>query len=512
MAALLLAAMPMAAQETYENAKIVAEDLNGTARYVGMGGAMDALGADISTIGTNPAGIGLFRSSNASASFGAVVQQGGESFGPGNKTNMSFDQVGFVYSNPSGKDGFLNVAFNYHKSRNFDYILSAADMLYNSSQNKLTYAKAKNGLLYETYKNDEGFILPNFNHSLVSCNQLDDIYSRNLNFDTGDNNWYYENAQNYTLNRAHKGYVGEYDFNISGNIADRLFLGLTVGYHDVHYSHYGEYTELYDGLSLKVCDDRQIKGSGVDIKAGLIFRPIEYSPLRFGLSVSTPTWYELTTENYTSITDGELTASNGEAYKFKLYTPWKFGVSMGHTLGNYMAFGATYEFTDYSHLDTRYETGDYYDWWTDSYYTSSSSDEVMNAHTKKTLKSVSTLKVGMELKPDKDFAVRLGYNYVSPMYKKDGWKDGTLNTDGSYYSSATDYTNWDATHRITCGFGYYLGPLSMDLAYQYTTTSGKFSPFMEYVDDQYPEENITPHEVDVNNKRHQLIFTLGYRF
>ena len=55
--------MPVAAQETYENAKVITEDLNGTARYVGMGGATDALGADISTISTNPAGIGLFRHS-----------------------------------------------------------------------------------------------------------------------------------------------------------------------------------------------------------------------------------------------------------------------------------------------------------------------------------------------------------------------------------------------------------------------------------------------------------------
>ena len=64
----LATAMPVVAQETYENAKIATEDLNGTARYVGMGGAMDALGADISTIGSNPAGIGLFRKSNISAS------------------------------------------------------------------------------------------------------------------------------------------------------------------------------------------------------------------------------------------------------------------------------------------------------------------------------------------------------------------------------------------------------------------------------------------------------------
>ena len=48
--AMALATVPMLAQETYENAKVSAQDLNGTARYVGMGGAMEALGADISTI------------------------------------------------------------------------------------------------------------------------------------------------------------------------------------------------------------------------------------------------------------------------------------------------------------------------------------------------------------------------------------------------------------------------------------------------------------------------------
>ena len=61
-AALMMAAvLPVAAQDTYESARLLGSDLNGTARYVGMGGAMEALGADISTISTNPAAIGLFR-------------------------------------------------------------------------------------------------------------------------------------------------------------------------------------------------------------------------------------------------------------------------------------------------------------------------------------------------------------------------------------------------------------------------------------------------------------------
>lgn len=70
LAAMGMMALPMSAQETYENAKITKQDLNGTARYVGMGGAMEALGADISTISSNPAGIGMFRRSSVSISGG----------------------------------------------------------------------------------------------------------------------------------------------------------------------------------------------------------------------------------------------------------------------------------------------------------------------------------------------------------------------------------------------------------------------------------------------------------
>ena len=62
-AALPMFALSMAAQETYQDTKLIGNELNGTARYVGMGGAMEALGADISTIGSKPAGIGLFRCS-----------------------------------------------------------------------------------------------------------------------------------------------------------------------------------------------------------------------------------------------------------------------------------------------------------------------------------------------------------------------------------------------------------------------------------------------------------------
>ncbi len=506
-AALTLAILPAAAQETYENAKIAWGDLNGTARYVGMGGAMEALGADISTIGTNPAGIGLFRKSQANLSLGLVSQQDGQAFGGGHTTNMSFDQLGFVVATRSNSTSFLNFGFNYHKSRNFNYILSAADRLQNASQMKLTYAKAKNELLYE------GNGTPNFNHSYATCNQLDDLYARNILYDGAENTWYYENADSYNFDRRHWGYIADYDFNISGNINNRVYLGLTIGVEDVHYKHYSEYTEQFSANSpIRIADDRHISGSGANLKLGVIFRPVETSPFRIGLAVTTPTWYDLTTSNYTTASDAGGTADASDSYEFKLYTPWRFGLSLGHTIGNYLALGASYEYTDYGSLDSRYKTGERYDWWYDDYYSQSESDDVMNRHTGETLKGVSTLKLGAEFKAAPEVAVRFGYNYVSPMYKKDGFKDGTLDSDASYYSSATDYTNWEAIHRITCGLGIQLDKVNLSAAYQYSMQNGNFEPFMSYYDNQDAADDNIANIVKVNNKRHQFLLTATYTF
>ena len=508
----LAAAMPVVAQETYENAKIATEDLNGTARYVGMGGAMDALGADISTIGSNPAGIGLFRKSNISASFGFNTQEGAKDFAGSNRTRMSFDQIGFVYSVRTGESSYTNFAFNYHKNANFGFILSAEDRLSHASQNKLTYAKAKNGLLYDG-TDSRGW--PNIDSPFASCNQLDDMYTRNLNFDTDDNVWYYDEASAYTLNRNHKGYIGEYDFNLSGNVNDRFYWGLTVGIHGVHYKHYGEYEESLDGFKIRVSDDRRISGTGFNIKGGVIIRPIEESPFRFGLSVATPTFYNLTTENSTSmiLTDAYGTSvTNNEKLDFKLWTPWKFGLSLGHTVGQMLALGAGFEYADYGSLDTRYKTGRYYDYWTDTYRENSSSDSEMNRHTEQTLKGVYTLKLGAELKPVPEMAVRLGYNYVSPKYQEDGFKDGTIQSEGSYFSSATDFTNWKATNRITCGLGYQVGDVNLAFAYQYSTQKGEFMPFMNYIDNEIAADDNLCDPVEVKNNRHQVLFTIGYTF
>lgn len=516
-----IAAVSLSAQETYENAKIATEDLNGTARYVGMGGAMDALGADLSTIATNPAGIGLFRHSTANVSFGFVSQQGGHGFADVNKTSMSFDQAGFVYAHRTGRSSFINFAFNYHKSRNFDYILSAANALHGASQNKLSYSKGAEGVFG---LDNEGY--PVIDYNSPTFTQIDYLYYETLLTRTDESgNSYndYIEGENFLFNRANSGYIGEYDFNISGNINDRVYLGLTFGISDVNYKGYSEYTETLAGGAgnVIISDERRIDGTGFNVKAGIIFRPIESSPFRAGVSVATPTWYDLNTSNTTSLSNqtninNRRSGSTGESYDFKLYTPWKFGVSLGATFGNYLAIGAGYEYADYGNLDSRVNDGGYYGYYGE-YYDSSSSDRAMNRHTEQTLKGVSTFKVGAELKPVSNLAVRVGYNYVSPMYEENGYKDGSINSYGSFYSSSTDFTNWKATNRFTLGVGYNVNKFSFDLAYQYSAQSGDFKPFDGYdVTVDYPNYNETINNrcesVKVDNKRHQLLLTLGYHF
>lgn len=524
------------AQETYENTKLIDNDLNGTARYVGMGGAMEALGADISVINSNPAGIGLFRRSSGSVSFGLVSQDGASSFKYGNKTNASFDQAGFVYSLRDGRRTFINFGFNYHKSKNFDYILNAASGLNGASQHKLSYMKAL------ANENNLDKTSSGWRGKFAYTSQLDNLYYNTLMMTSSDG-FFYNDASRYEFGCAETGYIGEYNFNSSANVNDRVYLGITIGIHDVHYTGHSLYSEALVNLNnqtagdITVNDERRITGTGYNASFGIIFRPVDASPFRIGLSVTTPTWYDLKTSNYTYLINntkadggGKLQGdypnyTTGESYEFKLFTPWKFGVSLGHTVGNYLALGASYEYADYSRLDTRVNDGYDVDYWGDV-YEHSSSDEPMNRHTRETLKAVSTFKIGAEAKVMPNLAVRAGYNYVSPMFKKEGYKDGNIDSYGSNYSSATDYTNWEATNRYTVGVGYTLGKMSFDLAYQYAQTNGKFHPFADsYLDYTYPGQDSNGNDVTmtesldnyanavkVSNKRNQLLLTLTYRF
>lgn len=528
--ALMIVGISAMAQDTYENARMLSGDLNGTARYVGMGGAMEALGADISTISTNPAGIGMFRRSWAGLSLGAVSQQGVNKFDNLSKTNMSFDQAGFVWASRTGESSYVNFAFNYRKGKNFDQILSADAVMGQNSLSNVVFIKDAAGDY--TLENKNGAWMGMYGRDLSnSFTQMDEVVANGMTMDDLTQTTAFTRdiaADDYYFDRAHRGWTADYDINISGNIRDRFYWGVTLGIHDVNYHGYSDYEERYwytdngvDNYPVNIAleDERWIDATGADLKFGAIFLPIEESPFRIGLSLATPTWYEVKSENNTTFyndlyRDGYLDWGNekyslSNVYEYKYYTPWKFGLSVGHTINNCLALGASYEYSDMGAASTRIYNGRY-----NSYDEEQTDpDRVMNKHTDNTLKGVSLLKVGLEYKPDPSLAVRLGYNYQSSMYNEDGYKNTSLDSPSNAYVSTADYTNWDATNRITCGLGYKKDHLNVDLAYQYSVTKGTFYPFaadaVNFTDGTFVNPT-SP--ADVSFKRHQLLLTLGYTF
>ena len=154
----------------------------------------------------------------------------------------------------------------------------------------------KNKDVFYGYADDN----PSNNDISRAYGQLDYLYWNTRLVDKNDaTKFNYDAANGYDFNRSQRGYIGNYDFNISGNVNDRVYLGFTLGLRTVNYKGYSEYVEnLVNAANREigtatVADERKVTGTGFDLSAGVIFRPIEESPFRIGFSVNSPTWYDI---------------------------------------------------------------------------------------------------------------------------------------------------------------------------------------------------------------------------
>ena len=509
----LLALATASAQNAYDAEKLLGNDLNGTARFVGMGGAMGALGGDISVMRSNPAGIGIFRSNDVSVSFGFNNTSAKSNFNgvsmKEDKTRASFDQVGFVYSNKIGNNTslrFVNFGFNYHKSKNFNRLFSMGGALDGLSQSyQLAQEMERYGLTGAEFDD----ILNVDNPYTKYWNQLPVLGIMGVRTDLVDwipdaeyNPWGWDGVNNNFFSQETGG-INQYDFNVSFNIEDRVYLGATLGVYDVNYNRFTSYTENLsddngaDNGGYTLDNDYRLEGTGIDLKLGVIVRPVESSPFRLGFAVHTPTWYDLR-ESYDATLSSDIYAFEGGytqtlsnflvtpsadylTYDYNLTTPWKFNVSAGTTFAGAVAVGAEYEYQDYSSSKLKdmdgYELGD-------------------QSSVENYLKGVHTFRVGMETRIVPEFSIRAGYNYSSAAFAKDAY-----NALASY-STRTDFNNTEARNTVTFGLGYRGSVIYADLAYKYDMYKSKFYAF----------DDLDLPATKVDNERHQVLLTIGARF
>lgn len=538
MACALLIGTEAGAQTIYDAANFSGKDLNGTARFVGMGGAMGALGGDISTIGVNPAGIGLFRSHDLMTTFGFNYTTSKSNFsGTAMNTDKyrgSFDNIGFVYSSKIGNHTalkYVNFGFNYHKAKSFNRDFAMGGNLNGLSQTdqmaNLSWGLSEGNMALDYLNSDNadaGWLsILGWNGCLIHPTSESGEY---IGFPANDPSGSYSSRE--------RGGIDAYDFNLSFNVNDRVYLGFTVGAYDLNYTKntlYSEYfpssTVVNNGYFLEDADYSysleslmRTTGNGVDFKAGVILRPIEESSFRIGAAIHTPTFYELTMYNSSILTSNADVDKNGyiipvnpykfdtykeisgdEVTQYKLRTPWKFNLSMGYTIGSTVALGAEYEYQDYSTSKLSY------------YDDVSMRDE--NSMMKDYLKGISTLRLGAEIKLVPEFAIRAGYNYSGAAYKNDAYKNLPLNS----VRTDTDFSNGKSINNYTIGLGYRSGSFYADLAYQYSAYNEDFYPFVKEaynadnsIDMPKTIKNMNIVKTTVNNDKQQVILTLGVRF
>lgn len=509
------------AQTAFDANRLMGSDLNGTARFVGMGGAMGALGGDISTIGTNPAGIGIYRSNDVMLSFGLNSTTADSEFAgnsmSSSKVRPSFDNAGFVYSSKIGNSTalrYVNFGFNYRKLKNFNKVMTMGGDLNGLSQTDQMAGQAQ-GLDPDELDAKNKYDNTNpWNVNGIGWLSLMGWNGRVMSYDEADKQYHgFGSATSYPygdFSSEEKGSIQAYDFNVAFNFSDRVYLGFTIGAYNVDYSrttYYREgfdYEEDYGDHSFYTLDNWfKTTGAGVDFKVGLIVRPIETSPLRIGVAVHSPTFYNLRNVSSALLMsdldiNGKLEQYDVDTQKaagdaitdFRLVTPWKYNFSLGYTFGSYLALGAEYEYQNYSTAKLKQDIDGYVEDMTEE-----------NNGIKEVLKGVNTFRIGAEVKPIPEFAVRFGYNHSSASIDQGAMK--YIPSDGpNSIRTDTEYSTTKAVNNYTVGMGYRGSMFYADIAYQYSAYKENFYPFFS--------EDLAV--TKVNNNRSQVLLTLGVRF
>jgi hypothetical protein len=343
---ILLTAFTSFAQTPEDALLFSGTSINGTARFQGLAGSQTALGADISSISGNPAGLGFFRKSEWSISPSLGFSNNPSTYKAGNTTitdgkgNFNIANLGIVFANP--KDDIVG-----GKWRGGSFGISFTRM--NSFQNQFSYegVNNSNSLTDAFVEQANGIPLADFEEDLAPERlQLAYLtYLINPFSDDPNEDEYYssvvENApvrQKETVNYTGAKY--QWNFSYGGNYADKLYFGASLGLSRIRYGITNTYTEkvladrndlILDNYTLT--EEVDVRGTGVNISGGIIYKANDI--LRFGASITSPTYFWQMTDNFTPTLEAE--------YEFTETLGNNIPLSMTETITNIDPF--EYNFT-----------------------------------------------------------------------------------------------------------------------------------------------------------------------
>ena len=453
----------------------------GTARSMAMGGAFGALGADLSTAATNPAGMGLFRADYYSISPEINIRNTSSLYNStlstDSKSIFSLSNFGYVNAiqlGPQSGKGwkFMQFSFGMNRLNNFNSNLNMQGA--NSKNSRLdVYLENADGVNYEDIANDKN-----------------KAYSFDLNpawqlylIDTvpGYHDWYYSPVPfGGTFQREilqTKGSINEWYFSFSANYSNFIFFGATIGIDALRYSSISSYSEqdVADTIpyfkSWKFNQNLETRGTGMNIKVGIIVQPVKW--LRVGVAYHSPTWYFNMRDTWYTTTFANLGWTNGNVssptgtYQYKLNTPMKFLADAGLIIANKGSISFEYEYLNYA--KAKFQSSNY------NYLTE-------NGNIQKYFRSTNNFRVGTE------------------------WRFGITDVRAGYAVYGSPYArNLNAGMRqsFSGGLGVHLNRLTIDAAYVYSKMNKDY-----YF---YGTNDIVVDPSKNTFQNHSVILSFGYR-
>jgi hypothetical protein len=455
--------------------------VGGTARGISMSGAYGALGGDLSSLSINPAGIGVYRSSELVFSPGFTLSNTQSDFHgtsySDSKNTINLGNIGIVLNSNSNKDiGWVSASFGfaYNKLIDFNKNITITGVNNTSSYLDEFLLYANSGSIDSYYED----LAINSNAIFYS---IDDGYYLNDFKDFG-----YGQDQRRMINL--KGNVGEYVLSFGANYSNNLFLGATLGIQSVDYSEekiHDEYNIPGTQLSSFTFNDYfSYKGVGYNFKIGAIYKPIDF--LRLGFAFHTPTYYSVKSDYSTDMhtwfysaneNKGKDVYSDFTEYDFKVTSPLKL-IFSGALQGKLGVLSFDYEYVDYSASKIRGDNDPFTD---------------VNQTIQDIYRVTGNLKIGGELKLDQ-FALRAGYGYY-----------------GSPYNS--NHFNKNAnTQTYSAGFGYRGENFFIDFGYILFDTKYKYNLYSYEAPDSNNNWQVYDERADLESKINRFVVTVGFRF
>ncbi len=519
-ASLLIAALASAsAQSEFDALKFNSTDIVGSARFVGMGGAMGALGGDPSSININPAGLGVYRSfMEISLGMGVNINKTSADWGGtttnDSRTHVPFNHASFIigYTNKDKSKGVVGNNFGFSYSKLKDFHRNMAISAQNQSSSMTDYLAAytnNNTLLGNDVRNlgdyrdlNNGYLSSMaWNTYLVNPNADSSAVTTPLNPGETVNPEYLSEE---------RGYLNEYTFSYGMNISNMVYWGVSMGVQDLYYTRETSYYESNNGNNpyysdMKLLNRIETKGTGVNFNAGVIVKPIDQ--LRLGVAVHSPTIFTSSEENYgvndymrtgmAAFTDKdryEAPASQDNPYE--IISPWKYNFSAAGVFGHRALVSVDYQLVDYNTMKIREDRRDW-------------NYRVENNNIKDKFQASHSLRAGVEVNVVDGLFLRCGYAFVtSPFADKDN-VTMQLPSNTTYTSPEFFVDRW--TNYYSAGLGYHKGFWYVDLSYQLKQQDFDFYAY-DYTIADAPADGIKLNKAELTSLIHNVSISAGVKF